>query len=65
MFYFEKRTQFPVKINNKNPKLAAFVMSQYGGPYSRRIQFSGILKDGEIFYLYCHILFIEKDFRDN
>lgn len=32
MFYFEKRTQFPVKINNKNPKLAAFVMSQYGGP---------------------------------
>lgn len=32
MFYFEKRTQFPVKINNKNPKLAAYVLSQYGGP---------------------------------
>lgn len=32
MFIFEKRTQFPVKINNKNPKLAGIILSQYGGP---------------------------------
>lgn len=32
MFIFEKRTEFPVKINNRNPKLASFILSQYGGP---------------------------------
>ena len=32
MFIFEKRTQFPVKINNKNPRLASYILSQYGGP---------------------------------
>lgn len=32
MFIFEKRTQFPVRINNRNPKLAGIILSQYGGP---------------------------------
>jgi spore coat protein JC len=32
MFIFEKRTQMPVRIKNKNPKLAGFILSQYGGP---------------------------------
>lgn len=32
MFIFEKRTQIPVKIANKNPKLAGIIISQYGGP---------------------------------
>lgn len=32
MFIFEKRTQIPVKINNRNPKLASYILSQYGGP---------------------------------
>ena len=32
MFVYEKRLQFPVKIKNPNPKLAAFIISQYGGP---------------------------------
>lgn len=32
MFVFEKRTQIPVRIANKNPKLAGIVLSQYGGP---------------------------------
>ena len=32
MFIFEKRTQMPVRIANKNPKLASFILSQYGGP---------------------------------
>lgn len=32
MFIFEKRTQIPVCIKNKNPKLAGYILSQYGGP---------------------------------
>ncbi len=32
MFIFEKRTQIPVCIKNKNPKLAGIILSQYGGP---------------------------------
>ena len=32
MFVYEKKLQFPVKIANPNPKLAAFIISQYGGP---------------------------------
>ena len=32
MFSYEKKLQFPVKIANPNPKLAALIISQYGGP---------------------------------
>ena len=32
MFVYEKKLQFPVKIKNCNPRLAAFIISQYGGP---------------------------------
>ena len=32
MFIYEKKLQCPVKIANPNPKLAAFIISQYGGP---------------------------------
>ncbi len=32
MFIFEKRTQIPVRINNKNPRLAGIILTQYGGP---------------------------------
>ena len=51
MFVYEKKLQYPVKIQNTNPKLAALIISQYGGP------------DGELGaslrYLsqrYCHAL---------
>lgn len=37
MFVYEKKLQFPVKITNPNPKLAAFIISQYGGPYINRL----------------------------
>ena len=37
MFHYEKKLQFPVKIATPNPKLAAFIISQYGGPYSIRL----------------------------
>ena len=32
MFVYDKKLQYPVKIANPNPKLAAVVISQYGGP---------------------------------
>ena len=32
MFVYEKKLQYPVRSVNPNPKLAAFIISQYGGP---------------------------------
>ncbi len=32
MFIYEKKLQFPVKITTPNPKLAAYIITQYGGP---------------------------------
>ena len=32
MFAYEKKLQYPVRIANPNPKLAGFIISQYGGP---------------------------------
>lgn len=32
MWVYEKRLQYPVKITQPNPKMALFIMSQYGGP---------------------------------
>lgn len=32
MFIYEKKLQYPVKIKNCNPRLAAIIISQYGGP---------------------------------
>lgn len=32
MFVYEKKLQYPVRIKNCNPKLAAVIISQYGGP---------------------------------
>ena len=32
MFQYEKRLMYPVKIANPNPRLAKFIVSQYGGP---------------------------------
>lgn len=33
MFVYEKKLQYPVKIQTPNPALAKFIISQYGGPY--------------------------------
>ena len=38
MFVYEKKLQYPVKIKNTNPKLAALIISQYGGPYSHKLR---------------------------
>ena len=32
MFIYEKKLQYPVKIERPNPKLASIIISQYGGP---------------------------------
>ena len=38
MFVYEKKLQYPVRIKNCNPRLASVIISQYGGPYSNRLQ---------------------------
>ena len=32
MFQYDKKLQYPVKIEKPTPRLAAIVISQYGGP---------------------------------
>jgi spore coat protein JC len=32
MFVYEKKLQYPVNIKTVNPRLAAIIISQYGGP---------------------------------
>lgn len=32
MWQYQKSLQYPIKIKNPNPKLASFIISQYGGP---------------------------------
>ena len=32
MFIYDKKLQYPVKIDKPNPKLASIIISQYGGP---------------------------------
>lgn len=32
MFFYDKKLQYPVKIERPNPRLAAIIISQYGGP---------------------------------
>ena len=31
MWNYEKRLMYPVKIKNKNPELAKYIIAQYGG----------------------------------
>ncbi|MBE7023733.1 MAG: hypothetical protein E7412_04620 [Ruminococcaceae bacterium] len=31
MWNYQKKLQYPINIKNPNPKLAAFIVSQYGG----------------------------------
>ena len=32
MFRYDKKLQYPVKIDRPNPKLARIILTQYGGP---------------------------------
>ena len=33
MWFYQKKLEYPVNIKNPNPKLAAYIVSQYGGPH--------------------------------
>lgn len=37
MWNYEKRLEYPIKIKQTNPTLAAMIISQYGGPYFNKI----------------------------
>ncbi len=41
MFAYQKKLQYPVRIKNTNPKLAAQIITQYGGPECKRVQENG------------------------
>lgn len=32
MFIYDKKLQYPIKIDKPNPRLASIIISQYGGP---------------------------------
>lgn len=32
MWLYQKKLEYPVNIKNPNPRLAKFIISQYGGP---------------------------------
>ena len=37
MWIYEKKLQYPVNISCTNPALAKLIISQYGGPGSKKI----------------------------
>lgn len=50
MFIYDKKLQYPVKIDHPDPKLAAIIITQYGGPYINKLQFSRPdAKSGRVF----------------
>jgi len=38
MWIYEKKLQYPVNIRNGDLRMAKWLITQYGGPYSNRIQ---------------------------
>lgn len=32
MWFYEKRLQFPINIKKSDPRMAKYILSQYGGP---------------------------------
>lgn len=56
MFVYEKKLQYPVRIANPNPKLAAVIISQYGGPYSNKLSYQ-IQWRGTVFMRFPRISF--------
>lgn len=50
MFVYEKKLQYPVKITNTNPRLAALIISQYGGRYPHTLQ-----KERQLWRSFCII----------
>lgn len=38
MWNYEKKLQFPINITQPNAELAKVIITQYGGPHSKRIE---------------------------
>lgn len=61
MWNYEKRLEYPIKIKQTNPTLAAMIISQYGGPYFNKVYcfpfYIGILS--QYFYMRNNIKFFQ------
>ena len=55
MWIYEKKLQFPVNIKRPDPKAAQIIISQYGGPQFRKVQYFLIT----IFFLINYTLFLK------
>ena len=40
MFNYEKRLEYPIHIKETNPKLAKAIITQYGGLYCKKLQYT-------------------------
>lgn len=57
MWQYQKRLQYPVNIKSTNPRLAQFIVAQYGGAYCK--SFMDFLFKIALYYLFCMHLFSE------
>jgi len=39
MFVYEKKLQYPINIKITNPRMAAYIISQYGGPLCNSLRY--------------------------
>ena len=56
MFVYQKKLQYPVRIKNTNPKLAAQIISQYGGPECNRLTYAPFLTKNLSKITWCFFL---------
>lgn len=56
MFNYEKRLEYPIHIKETNPKLAKAIITQYGGPYTGKLQL--------LFSKFCSVNANKIFFRD-
>lgn len=57
MFIYEKKLQYPVKIQNINPKLASLIITQYGGPKCNRLLFQTRKNFRRLSYSYTYLFY--------
>lgn len=42
MWSYQKKLQYPVNIKGTDPKLAQYIVAQYGGPYGIRYKITAL-----------------------
>ena len=57
MWNYEKRLEYPINIKETNPKIAKFIMSQYGGPYCISLFFEKNKPFYDLYFDYRHVYF--------